>query len=416
MPANSNFEVNPDRMTRGEATSYCHARLTECGLSGWHVRLTTDIHAGFLGLCSHHDKTIILSAHHIDIHDAKMIKNTINHEIAHALTPGHGHDDTWKAKAIEIGCYDASPCSSLSLTPEAIDAIRSGATLEVEVEETIIRTPKFKITRLQERCNECNAVAKEVSTLDLNGIRSIRLECGHLILKRLPKATAFHEFISADGDPSCKHEWNNTFCMKCKAKKLYPYQVEGARAIEWSLISNRGFGLFDEMGLGKTMQVFAYLKYHEAEATPVLFVLKSGILFQFFSQSLLWLGDSWVGQVIRKSNDGVIPGLKAYFISYDLLVQKTRKSKSGKLIKQGLDIQKLIDRGIKTIVLDECQQIKNTDASRTQQVRKLVASAEHVIALSGTPWKNRGSEFFSVLQMIAPFKFNSFKQFESRWV
>jgi len=411
--SNSLFEVN--QLSRAEAVEYCHARLIECGLTDWHVRLTTNVQSGFLGLCLHLEKTIILSAQHIDIHDALMIRNTINHEIAHALTPGHGHDEIWKAKAKELGCYDTNPCSTLSLNSEVIDAIRSGATIELEVEENVIRTPKWKVTRLQERCAECGKVAVEKSRIELNGILTIRLECNHLIIKRLPKPTPFHEFISADANPSCHHTFSGCFCIDCSAKKPFSFQVDGMKAIERGLISNKGFALFDEMGLGKTIQVFGYLKYHP-EMAPVLFLCKSGLLFQQFSQSLIWLGDEWVGQIIKTSKDGVMPNLKMYFVSYDMLVEKVRKTKSGKIIKQGFDIQKLIDRGIKTIILDECQLIKNTDAGRTQQVRKLVKSAEHVIPLSGTPWKNRGSEFFSVLNMMNPYKFSSQKQFELKWV
>lgn len=39
-----------------------------------------------------------------------------------------------------------------------------------------------------------------------------------------------------------------------------------------------------------------------------------------------------------------------------------------------------------------------------------------VIALSGTPWKNRGSEFFPVLNMIDPIKFSSYQGYLDRWV
>jgi ribosomal protein S27AE len=403
-------------MTRAEAVTFCHNKLAEHGLSKWHVRLTTDITSGFLGLCSHRDETIILSAQHIDIHDDKMVENTILHEVAHALTPGHSHDLIWRAKAKQIGCYNTEPCSNLSFTPEAIDAIRSGALLEMEIEETIIRTPKYKVTRLQEKCPECGKVAIEKSTYEDDELHIKRLECGHTILKRKPRKTPFDTWISADADKDCQHDWNHTFCLNCPAKRPAKFQLAGMRAVERGLVLNKGFALFDEMGLGKTIQAFGYLKFHPKEVQPVLCIVKSGLLFQFFKQSLIWLGDDWCGQVIRGSNDPVIPGLPMYFISYDLLVHKERRSKTGKIIKQGFDIQKLINRGIKTIILDECQLIKNPDSSRTQQVRRLVKEAEKIIPLSGTPWKNRGSEFFAVLNMIAPTKFNSHQGFLDRWV
>ena len=96
------------------------------------------------------------------------------------------------------------------------------------------------------------------------------------------------------------------------------------------------------MGLGKTIHTFGYIKHHD-EALPVLFIVKSGIIFQMYCQAMTWLGDNYVAQVIRTSQDPVIKNLKLYFISYDLLIPKTRKLKSGKIINQGFDIQKLID-------------------------------------------------------------------------
>jgi predicted SprT family Zn-dependent metalloprotease len=56
------------------------------------------------GRCSYRTKTISLSKHLVSLNDLENVKNTILHEIAHALTPGHGHDRVWQRKAIEIGC------------------------------------------------------------------------------------------------------------------------------------------------------------------------------------------------------------------------------------------------------------------------------------------------------------------------
>jgi predicted SprT family Zn-dependent metalloprotease len=54
-----------------------------------------------------------LSAHFAERNGDDEVRDTILHEIAHALVgPGHGHDGVWKAKCREIGarpeaCYGA---------------------------------------------------------------------------------------------------------------------------------------------------------------------------------------------------------------------------------------------------------------------------------------------------------------------
>lgn len=47
--------------------------------------------------------SISLSKHYAQLLPADEIRETMLHEIAHALTPGHQHNHVWKAKAVEIG-------------------------------------------------------------------------------------------------------------------------------------------------------------------------------------------------------------------------------------------------------------------------------------------------------------------------
>jgi len=417
-------------MERFHATKFCRDELDKHGLGDWHIRLSNDLTKNFLGMCSYRDKCIILNTHHIDIHPEVEVVNTIRHEVAHALTPNHAHDDVWRAKALEIGCTSAQPCSHLALSPDIIDAIRSGADVQVEIEtETrveVIHKPKYTVTRLQDKCPECGKVAKttresiiKIPDETLPDKKFIFLECGHLIIKDLPKGTPFDSLISNWWKPniaSCNHSFVKNQCVNCAEYKAFEFQQDGARFLESALAGNNGGAILDEMGLGKTIQTLLYLKYH-SEALPALFVVKSGIKFQWVKEIIRWLGPDHVAQVIERSTDIVIPGLKTYVISYDLMVQKIRKSSKGKTINQGFDIKKFENSGIRTIISDECQQLKNPDSARTQQFRKLVRLLEaKVIPLSGTPWKNRGSEFFTILNIIAPQKFWSFQQFKDRWV
>ena len=55
------------------------------------------------GLCSHSKEVISLSSYLVPQMTDKAIKNTIIHEIAHALTPFHGHDNVWRDKCISLG-------------------------------------------------------------------------------------------------------------------------------------------------------------------------------------------------------------------------------------------------------------------------------------------------------------------------
>ncbi len=57
------------------------------------------------GMCSSRDQIISVSKQFCLSGAAAQIKDTLLHEIAHALVgPNHGHDEVWRAKALEIGC------------------------------------------------------------------------------------------------------------------------------------------------------------------------------------------------------------------------------------------------------------------------------------------------------------------------
>lgn len=438
-------------MNRQEATQITRDLMNDNGLNDWKLRLITDVKTPFLGRCAESQQCIYLNAHHIDQHHSELVKDTVLHEIAHALVGvKHGHDEIWRAKAKELGSHALEACVSFGLSLDALDAIRSGHIVEVEYTEEIVRKPKHTIHKITDLCPTCGKVAKEVlQTVASEVLRNYKclsdhvfkvvydknkapicptcnkltilfaddekieqdvqltlLTCGHVIKKVIPKKTPYHLFISQGlGDKNCKHEWNNpdkpTECTECGALKLYPFQVEGAHAIEQGIALNKGFGLFDDMGLGKTVQPLPVL-FHHPNKLPYLLIGKAGVKYQYFKEIVKWLGPKHFPQIISTGRDALLPGMSGYIISYAAL--------------RRFDISKFKAVGIKTLLLDECQSIKNPDATQTALVREIAKEVESVIPLSGTPWKNRGNEYFVVLNMLDPKKFYSYEDFKRRWV
>jgi predicted SprT family Zn-dependent metalloprotease len=78
--------------------------LEDNGLSDWSVTISKA--KSYLGKCMHDRKQIVLSEVWIGLTDETRWRNTILHEISHALAPGHKHDSVWKAVANKIGCDD----------------------------------------------------------------------------------------------------------------------------------------------------------------------------------------------------------------------------------------------------------------------------------------------------------------------
>ena len=77
--------------------------LREHGLTGWRVEL--DNAKRRAGVCRFGDRVIGLSAPLTELHSEDEVRDTVLHEIAHALVgPAHGHDRVWRATAMRIGC------------------------------------------------------------------------------------------------------------------------------------------------------------------------------------------------------------------------------------------------------------------------------------------------------------------------
>lgn len=260
-------------------------------------------------------------------------------------------------------------------------------------------------TKLVDKCAQCGKIAEiksKVNIINKNNevTEFITLLCGHTRFIKLGRESPFDK-LTFDGDINCAHVWGidkaRTTCQLCGAHRLYEYQVAGAQAIERA---NGRIGVFDEMGLGKTIQALAYLRYHP-ELRPFLWVTKSGIKFQHGKEIIRLLGRHELPQVVMSGKDTLISGMNV-IASYDIFRRLPREMFAA--------------HGFKSVVLDECQAIKNPDSTRTGEIRQVVRDIPSIIPLSGTPWKNRGSEFFVVLNMLNPARFSSYQHFKNQWV
>jgi SNF2 family DNA or RNA helicase len=144
------------------------------------------------------------------------------------------------------------------------------------------------------------------------------------------------------------------------------------------------------------------------------------------------MGENCYAQILDTPNDVPLPGMTAYIFSYDILRRfASKKEKANKGIDIGeetefirgtiTETEKSKSRGrlaelveklkIKTIILDECQQIKNRESQRTIFVREMCKHVDHVIALSGTPIKNHAGEYFPILNILRPEIFPKYASF-----
>ncbi|MBF2074123.1 MAG: DEAD/DEAH box helicase [Synechococcales cyanobacterium C42_A2020_086] len=176
--------------------------------------------------------------------------------------------------------------------------------------------------------------------------------------------------------------------------QLRPYQLRGVSWLafleRWSL----GACLADDMGLGKTPQFIAlllHLQEQEALEHPTLLVCPTSVL------------GNWEREVKRFA-----PSLKTLVHHGDKRLQGKAFAKAAADHHLVITSYSLVHRDIKAlqgvtwqgVVLDEAQNIKNSESKQSQAVRQL--DAQFRIALTGTPVENRLSELWSIMDFLNP--------------
>ena len=170
---------------------------------------------------------------------------------------------------------------------------------------------------------------------------------------------------------------------------LRPYQKSG---LGW-LVGMRRLGLgallADDMGLGKTVQLIAYLlDRSDGVDAPALIVCPASVL------------GNWQRELHRFA-----PGLRTHvhhgpertrrieeLTGFDVVLTSYSLLPRDRQLLQGADWR--------VVVLDEAQQVKNPLTRGAQAARALTAN--HRIALTGTPIENRLDELWSILHFLNP--------------
>jgi len=167
--------------------------------------------------------------------------------------------------------------------------------------------------------------------------------------------------------------------------QLRPYQHRG---FSWIYRNARvGFGsvLADDMGLGKTLQVIAtIMKFKEEghlDKEKALVVAPTGLLTNWLAE-IQKFAPSLRAEIYHGTNRSL-----EKTGTYDVLITSygIMRSDAGILKKKKWYI----------MIIDEAQNIKNTNTAQSKAVKSLKAG--NFVAMSGTPVENRLSELWSIM-------------------
>lgn len=184
---------------------------------------------------------------------------------------------------------------------------------------------------------------------------------------------------------------------------LRDYQKEGYNWL--SILSKYNIGgiLADDMGLGKTIETITLILSDKTKC-PNLIVCPKSVVFNWVNEFNRFAPDEKVVEIygLKKQRENIIQNIKqkekvTYIVSYDSL-------------RNDIEMYKTT---FNYIVLDEAQYIKNVNAQKTNNVKKLKGA--HRFALTGTPIENNIIDLWSVFDFIIPGYFENIDEFKSRY-
>ncbi len=192
---------------------------------------------------------------------------------------------------------------------------------------------------------------------------------------------------------------------KKEKELLRDYQLEG---VKWLYnIEQTGFGgiLADEMGLGKSIQTIYFIKE----------LLKENKNYKFLIVAPTSLTYNWEQEFDKFEPNikyKVLAGLKKKRLEEETKIEKTNVLiTSYGLLKEDKEFFQNIN--FKVMIIDEAQNIKNSNTAITKTVKSI--NAETKLALTGTPIENSTIELWSIFDYIMPGFLGNIDTFEKRY-
>ncbi len=177
---------------------------------------------------------------------------------------------------------------------------------------------------------------------------------------------------------------------------LRQYQKYGYKWLCYLTDNKLGGCLADDMGLGKTLQAIALItRMHSKKKKRTLVVMPKSLIF------------NWENE-IQKFSPNLITGIY-YGNNRDISVFKDCEVILTTYGTVRNDIEKIKKYKFELIVLDESQNIKNSNAQTTKAV--MLLKGNNRIALSGTPVENNLGELYSLFRFLNPPMFGSADEF-----
>lgn len=116
-----------------------------------------------VGVCKYGQRRIEFSQHFVEHNTEELIRDTLLHEITHALVgPNHGHGHVWQLKCLEIGAKPNRTCdASVKTTAKYNYVIRCNDCIEAGIKpKPEWYRYRLKRTMLRATCPHCNQQVK----------------------------------------------------------------------------------------------------------------------------------------------------------------------------------------------------------------------------------------------------------------